>query len=81
MFTQVCLKHSGDIYDPTIEDCYRKQVLIDDEPCILNVLDTVGQKKYTELRDQWIRDGEGLILVYSITSRSTFSRLKGTTAK
>jgi GTPase KRas protein len=28
------------------------------------------------LRDQWIRDGEGFLLVYSISSRSTFERVE-----
>ena len=31
------------IIDPTIEDSYRKQVLIGDETCILDILDTAGQ--------------------------------------
>lgn len=30
-------------YDPTIEDCYRKQWTVDDQPCLLEVLDTAGQ--------------------------------------
>jgi GTPase KRas protein len=30
----------------------------------------------TALRDQWIREGEGFILVYSITARSTFERIE-----
>ncbi|KAJ3224440.1 Ras GTPase ras2 [Clydaea vesicula] len=64
-------------YDPTIEDSYRKQVVIDDHPCILEVLDTAGQEEYTaRLRDQWIRDGEGFLLVYSTTARSTFDRVE-----
>ncbi|CAG8671759.1 10924_t:CDS:2, partial [Ambispora leptoticha] len=63
-------------YDPTIEDSYRKQVVIDDQPCVLEVLDTAGQEEYTALRDQWIRDGEGFLLVYSISSRSTFERVQ-----
>ncbi|KAJ8324471.1 RAS2 protein [Batrachochytrium dendrobatidis] len=63
-------------YDPTIEDSYRKQVVIDDQPCILEILDTAGQEEYTALRDQWIRDGEGFLLCFSITSRSTFERLE-----
>lgn len=33
-------------------------------------------EEYTALRDQWIRDGEGFLLVYSITSRSTFERIE-----
>ncbi|RHZ76323.1 hypothetical protein Glove_199g44 [Diversispora epigaea] len=63
-------------YDPTIEDSYRKQVVIDDQPCVLEVLDTAGQEEYCALRDQWIRDGEGFLLVYSISSRSTFERVE-----
>ena len=43
---------------------------------MLEVLDTAGQEEYTALRDQWIRDGEGFILVYSITSRASFSRIQ-----
>jgi len=27
-------------YDPTIEDSYRKQVCVDDIPCILDLIDT-----------------------------------------
>ena len=33
-------------YDPTIEDSYRKQVVIDDKPCVLQVLDTAGQGNF-----------------------------------
>ena len=63
-------------YDPTIEDSYRKQVVIDGQACMLEVLDTAGQEEYTALRDQWIRDGEGFVLVYSITSRNSFTRIQ-----
>ncbi|KAL7419371.1 RAS2 protein [Cryptotrichosporon argae] len=63
-------------YDPTIEDCYRKQWVVDEQPCLLEVLDTAGQEEYTALRDQWIRDGEGFLVVYSIASRSTFERIE-----
>lgn len=63
-------------YDPTIEDSYRKQVQIDGQSCMLEVLDTAGQEEYTALRDQWIRDGEGFVLVYSISSRASFERIQ-----
>lgn len=43
---------------------------------MLEVLDTAGQEEYTALRDQWIRDGEGFVLVYSISSRSSFQRIQ-----
>jgi len=73
---QLCLNHFVETYDPTIEDSYRKQVQIDGQSCMLEVLDTAGQEEYTALRDQWIRDGEGFILVYSISSRSSFTRIQ-----
>ncbi len=72
---QLCLNHFVETYDPTIEDSYRKQVVIDQQTCMLEVLDTAGQEEYTALRDQWIREGEGFVLAYSITSRKTFNRI------
>src|ERR1700753_274535 len=72
---QLCLNHFVETYDPTIEDSYRKQVKIDGQSCMLEVLDTAGQEEYTALRDQWIRDGEGFVLVYSISSRQSFQRI------
>lgn len=53
-----------------------KRVVIDNQPCLLDILDTAGQEEYTALREQWIRDGEGFVLVYSINSRSSFIRIK-----
>jgi GTPase KRas protein len=70
------LNHFVETYDPTIEDSYRKQVQIDGQSCMLEVLDTAGQEEYIALRDQWIRDGEGFVLVYSISSRSSFQRIQ-----
>ncbi|KTW30060.1 uncharacterized protein T551_02004 [Pneumocystis jirovecii RU7] len=63
-------------YDPTIEDSYRKQVMVDGHSCILEILDTAGQEEYVALRDQWIKNGDGFLLVYSVSSRSTFDRIK-----
>lgn len=74
--SQLCLNHFVETYDPTIEDSYRKQVQIDGQSCMLEVLDTAGQEEYIALRDQWIRDGEGFVLVYSISSRSSFARIQ-----
>jgi len=59
-------------YDPTIEDSYRKQVEVDKRACMLDIMDTAGQEEYSALRDQYMKTGEGFVLVYSITSNSTF---------
>lgn len=73
---QLCLNHFIETYDPTIEDSYRKPAVIDNLPCLLEILDTAGQEEYTALRDQWIREGDGFMLVYSITARASFERIE-----
>jgi len=62
-------------YDPTIEDSYRKQVVIDDETALLDILDTAGQEEFSSMQDQWMRDGKGFLLVYNIISRPTFDEV------
>lgn len=37
---------------------------------------TLIAEEYATLRDQWVREGQGFVLVYSIASRSTFDRLE-----
>ncbi|CEP17456.1 hypothetical protein [Parasitella parasitica] len=67
--------HFVDEYDPTIEDSYRKQCAIDSETALLDVLDTAGQEEYSAMREQYMRNGEGFLLVYSITSRLSFEEI------
>ncbi|KAJ7265795.1 ras family-domain-containing protein [Mycena rebaudengoi] len=62
-------------YDPTIEDSYKKQCVIDNEVALLDVLDTAGQEEYGAMREQYMRSGEGFLLVYSITSRDSFKEI------
>lgn len=88
---QLIQSHFVDEYDPTIEgaklgpflrasadqvlDSYRKQCVIDDEVALLDVLDTAGQEEYSAMREQYMRTGEGFLLVYSITSRQSFDEI------
>lgn len=84
-----------DEYDPTIEDSYRKQCVIDEEVALLDILDTAGQEvaallgadlfrffqvftrvarqppqEYSAMREQYMRTGEGFLLVFSIADRN-----------
>ena len=72
---QLIHAHFVDEYDPTIEDSYRKQVVIDEKVTILDILDTAGQEEYSAMREQYMRTGEGFLLVYSVTSRTSFDEL------
>uniref|UniRef100_A0A7S4IDI2 small monomeric GTPase n=1 Tax=Vannella robusta TaxID=1487602 RepID=A0A7S4IDI2_9EUKA len=62
-------------YDPTIENSYRKQVTIDDEAIMLDILDTAGQEEYSVMRDQYINSGQGFLLVYSVTAKRSFETI------
>jgi len=66
--------HFVDDYNPTIEDSYRRQV-IGEEVVFLDVLDTAGSEEYCAMREERMRTGEGFLLVYSITSRNSFSEI------
>ncbi|THH16406.1 hypothetical protein EUX98_g9304 [Antrodiella citrinella] len=72
---QFIQSHFVEEYDPTIEDSYRKQCVIDEEVALLDVLDTAGQEEYGAMREQYMRTGEGFLLVYSITSRNSFEEI------
>ena len=71
------LNHSFiDEYDPTIEDSYRKQVVVDGETCLLDILDTAGQEEYSAMRDQYMRTGEGFLLVFAVNNSKSFEDIK-----
>ena len=63
-------------YDPTIEDSYRKQVEVDGQQCMLEILDTAGTEQFTAMRDLYMKNGQGFVLAYSITAQSTFNDLQ-----
>lgn len=41
-----------------------------------DILDTAGQEDYASLRDRFMRNGEGFLVVFSIISRPSFEETK-----
>ncbi|KAK1343682.1 hypothetical protein QTO34_014235 [Cnephaeus nilssonii] len=62
-------------YDPTMEDSYTKQCVIDDRAARLDILDTAGQEAFGAMREQYMRTGEGFLLVFSVTDRGSFEEI------
>lgn len=63
-------------YDPTVEDFYRKEIEVDGDPAILEILDTAGTEQFASMRDLYIKNGQGFIIVFSLTSRQSFQDIK-----
>jgi len=63
-------------YDPTVEDLWRTTVDVDGVPAILDIHDLAGQDEFSPMRELWIRECKGFLLVYSIDWFSSFEQAK-----
>lgn len=59
-------------YEPTKADSYRKDLSVDGENIHLDIMDTAGQEEYANVRDNYLRSGDGFLCVFSITERDSF---------
>uniref|UniRef100_UPI00358F048E ras-related protein M-Ras n=1 Tax=Myxine glutinosa TaxID=7769 RepID=UPI00358F048E len=62
-------------YDPTIEDSYLKHTEIDGQWAMLDVLDTAGQEEFSAMREQYMRTGDGFLIVFSVTDKTSFEHV------
>ncbi|KAJ6244646.1 ras-like protein [Anaeramoeba flamelloides] len=62
-------------YDPTLEETFRKTMTIENKSCLLDILDTAGQESYTTMESRYIQNGDGFLIVYSVTSEATFQKV------
>ena len=77
-------------YDPTIEDSYRKVLNVDGKQVVLEMyvlnriistkliyssLDTAGTEQFTAMRELYMKQGQGFLLVFSITNMNSFYEL------
>jgi len=79
LIIQLCQQYFCEEYDPTLEDSFRKSVVIDNEPCLLDIWDTAWdlENEFPSVREQMWRRASGFLLVYSVTSRSSFEEIGG----
>lgn len=68
-------------FDPTGPPEFRKQVTVDGETSIVEVMEVPIHEEYKDYMEQVSRYADGFILVYSITSRLSFLRLKSVASR
>jgi len=63
------------VYEPTLEDSYRKQILVDNEAGLVDIFDTAGADEFAMVRDSFMRDAEGFLCVYAIDDSASFKEV------
>ena len=58
-------------YEPTKADNYRKMVMLNGSQCQIDIM-VVADQEYQVIRDNYVRSGEGFLLVFSLVDRETF---------
>ncbi|KAJ7633170.1 ras protein [Roridomyces roridus] len=71
---QFTMNVSVDCTETSVDD-YRRLLLVDNRQCIIGVVTTANLDHWATLRETWLRQDQGFILVYSISDRATFDRI------
>ncbi|CAD5164050.1 unnamed protein product [Musa acuminata subsp. malaccensis] len=68
--------HLGEDLAPTIGVDFKiKHLTVDDKKLKLTIWDTAGQERFRTLTSSYYRGCQGIILVYDVTKRETFTNL------
>jgi len=70
------LEGKFETYDPTIEDSYRKEITVRENPAVLEILDTAGSECLSTMQDAYIKSGQGFVIVYSARDSQTLNDIK-----
>ncbi|KIP10977.1 hypothetical protein PHLGIDRAFT_84090 [Phlebiopsis gigantea 11061_1 CR5-6] len=62
-------------YNPTIEEQYRRDLVVSGEHIALEILDTAGAEQFTQLNEVYISSGHGFLLVFSLTHEASLHDL------
>jgi len=79
--SSLLLRFTDDTFDPeqsaTIGVDFKvKTITVDGNSTKLAIWDTAGQERFRTLTPSYYRGAQGVILVYDVTNRSTFSKLE-----
>ena len=67
----------SDEHYPTIEERLNLTYNYEGKPVEIELLDTAGEDDYQNMLDVWIEYGQCILLVFSLTSKSSFNELDG----
>lgn len=76
MIKQFVENSFDEMYEPTIEEIHRKTLKYKEQQCMVEIADTAGMEQFAQMRDVYIRNSDGFILVYSIVDYTTYEDIK-----
>ena len=62
-------------HDPTIEDRFKTTLSINGQEITIDILDTAGEEDYQNMFDNYLKNVDGVLLVYDITNYDTFKKI------
>ncbi|OQV15129.1 Ras-related protein Rab-18-B [Hypsibius exemplaris] len=79
--SSLLLRFTDDTFDPEVAatigvDFKVKTMTVNGNPVKLAIWDTAGQERFRTLTPSYYRGAQGVILVYDVTSRSSFQKLE-----
>ncbi|XP_051857674.1 ras-like protein [Antechinus flavipes] len=75
LIAQFSRNHFVTEYDPTTQDFYSKDTMVDEEQCQLDIMDTTGNGAFYYLRNHSVLWGEGFLLVYAVNDLYSFEKM------
>ncbi|EAU81123.2 Ras2p [Coprinopsis cinerea okayama7 len=69
-----------EIYDPTIEDAYQRQMVLDGQMCFVEVIDTAGQADRKHDREVSREEGRAMARSFSCDFLETSAKLEKTSS-
>ena len=55
---------------------FLQEIEVDNMPCVLEILDTAGTEQFASMRDLYIKNGQGFVVVWSLINHQTFLDIK-----
>jgi small GTP-binding protein len=77
MATQYCNHFFPEKYEPTISDRYKKTVSLNKKRVDVHILDTAGQEAYSTLPEEYLKEGDGFMIIYGVDTEESFERAQG----
>ncbi|CAJ0579718.1 unnamed protein product, partial [Mesorhabditis spiculigera] len=65
----------AEVYDPTIEETYKKSFFCGGALVDLEIVDTAGREHFPGMIDRYVENSDAFLVVYSISDRQGFERV------